>query len=201
MYLQIISKVSVCAKAAKASGIPEGEPPLIAAASASRSSTTSQSGSRFSYSAGLVLFLGHCFPVYLGFKGGKGVATALGVFLTLAAPAAGAGQLAVGNWLAPPGWPMFRVAAELMGRILGRGRALDEVDLPAIRTELVARARRDPDVDVRVAATRALDPVDDPTIDRILAEIAEADPDQDVRYAAERLLYERRLRPGDGPSD
>jgi glycerol-3-phosphate acyltransferase PlsY len=33
--------------------------------------------------AGLAAVVGHCFPVWLGFVGGKGVATAGGVFFTL----------------------------------------------------------------------------------------------------------------------
>ena len=36
--------------------------------------------------AALAVMLGHCYPVWLGFKGGKGVATFLGVLLALAWP-------------------------------------------------------------------------------------------------------------------
>jgi glycerol-3-phosphate acyltransferase PlsY len=38
------------------------------------------------YVAAIAVFLGHCFPVWLGFKGGKGVATFIGVLLGLAWP-------------------------------------------------------------------------------------------------------------------
>jgi acyl phosphate:glycerol-3-phosphate acyltransferase len=46
--------------------------------------------------AGLGAFLGHLFPVWLGFKGGKGVATSLGVTLALAWPV---GLLVAATWL------------------------------------------------------------------------------------------------------
>jgi acyl phosphate:glycerol-3-phosphate acyltransferase len=39
--------------------------------------------------AGLGAFLGHLFPVWLGFKGGKGVATFIGVLLAFSPPALG----------------------------------------------------------------------------------------------------------------
>jgi glycerol-3-phosphate acyltransferase PlsY len=46
--------------------------------------------------AGFMAFLGHCFPVFLGFKGGKGVATFLGTLLALFWPA---GIAACLTWL------------------------------------------------------------------------------------------------------
>jgi glycerol-3-phosphate acyltransferase PlsY len=46
--------------------------------------------------AGLVAVLGHLFPVWLGFKGGKGVATGLGVLLAVSWPI---GIIACAVWL------------------------------------------------------------------------------------------------------
>jgi acyl phosphate:glycerol-3-phosphate acyltransferase len=46
--------------------------------------------------AGLAAFVGHIYPVYLGFKGGKGVATFLGILLALSFPV---GLAACATWL------------------------------------------------------------------------------------------------------
>lgn len=45
--------------------------------------------------AALAAFIGHCYPVWLGFKGGKGVATFLGIALALAWPL---GLMACATW-------------------------------------------------------------------------------------------------------
>ena len=59
--------------------------------------------------AGAAAILGHIFPVFLGFKGGKGVATALGVLL-VAEPLIGGCLVAV--WLASAAvWRMSSLAA------------------------------------------------------------------------------------------
>ena len=47
--------------------------------------------------AGLAAFLGHLYPIWLGFRGGKGVATFLGILLALAWPV---GLAACATWAA-----------------------------------------------------------------------------------------------------
>lgn len=54
-------------------------------------------GSDAAQVAALAAFLGHCLPVWLGFRGGKGVATVLGTLLALSLPL---GLAACATWLA-----------------------------------------------------------------------------------------------------
>jgi acyl phosphate:glycerol-3-phosphate acyltransferase len=48
---------------------------------------------RWMMAAGILAVLGHMFPVWLGFKGGKGVATGLGVFLPICWQAVAVGAI------------------------------------------------------------------------------------------------------------
>ncbi len=56
--------------------------------------------------AGAAAFIGHIFPVWLGFKGGKGVATFFGVMIAVAWPV---GLLAGATWIAMA--VVFRIAS------------------------------------------------------------------------------------------
>ena len=59
--------------------------------------------------AGLAAFLGHCYPIWIGFKGGKGVATFLGILLALAWPV---GLAACATWaVAAALWRISSLAA------------------------------------------------------------------------------------------
>jgi acyl phosphate:glycerol-3-phosphate acyltransferase len=60
--------------------------------------------------AGLTAFLGHLFPIWLGFKGGKGVATFLGILLALAWPV---GLAACATWAAAAAVTRISSAAAL----------------------------------------------------------------------------------------
>ena len=51
--------------------------------------TSDSSLNWFVAGAAVAAILGHCFPIWLGFRGGKGVATGVGIFLVLAPLAVG----------------------------------------------------------------------------------------------------------------
>ena len=65
--------------------------------------------------AGLAAFLGHVFPVFLGLRGGKGVATFLGVTLALSLPV---GMAACATWAAVAGYFRISSAAALAAAAL-----------------------------------------------------------------------------------
>jgi acyl phosphate:glycerol-3-phosphate acyltransferase len=73
--------------------------------------------------------VGHCYPVWLGFRGGKGVATGLGVSLALAPAAAVAGGV---TWLVL--YKLFRVSSigSLAGVAVALGVAVLTADRPAV---------------------------------------------------------------------
>ncbi|WP_426034182.1 glycerol-3-phosphate 1-O-acyltransferase PlsY [Cypionkella sp. TWP1-2-1b2] len=67
--------------------------------------------------AGFSAFLGHLFPVWLGFKGGKGVATFLGTLLALAWPV---GLAACATWaVAAAVWRISSLAALVAAALSG----------------------------------------------------------------------------------
>ncbi|MDE3027810.1 MAG: glycerol-3-phosphate 1-O-acyltransferase PlsY [Paracoccaceae bacterium] len=65
--------------------------------------------------AGLAAFIGHIYPVYLGFKGGKGVATFLGILLALSFPV---GLAACATWLVVALLTRYSSLAALMAAAL-----------------------------------------------------------------------------------
>src|ERR1044072_1467050 len=68
-------------------------------------------GPDFGFAAGVGAFVGHLFPVWLNFKGGKGVATFLGVLLVVAWQ----GVIVFGVlWLAVAGAARFSSVASLV---------------------------------------------------------------------------------------
>jgi acyl phosphate:glycerol-3-phosphate acyltransferase len=65
--------------------------------------------------AGVAAFLGHLFPVWLGFKGGKGVATYIGVLLGLFWPAV---LIFAGVWIAVAYFSRYSSLAALIATVV-----------------------------------------------------------------------------------
>ncbi len=75
-------------------------------------------GRDFALWAGLGAFLGHLFPVWLGFRGGKGVATYIGLLLGLAWPVA---LVFCAIWLAVAAITRYSSLAALIGSLAAPG--------------------------------------------------------------------------------
>jgi glycerol-3-phosphate acyltransferase PlsY len=71
--------------------------------------------------AGFTAFLGHCFPVFLGFRGGKGVAIFIGTLLALAWPI---GLAACVTWLLVAAVTRYSSLAALVAAVLSPVAAL-----------------------------------------------------------------------------
>lgn len=87
--------------------------------------------------AGFAAFLGHCFPVYLGFRGGKGVATFLGTLIALAWPL---GLAACGLWAITAALSRISSLSALVAAGLGPVAALmlGRTDIIALAIALAA---------------------------------------------------------------
>lgn len=87
--------------------------------------------------AGFAAFLGHCFPVYLRFKGGKGVATFLGTLIALAWPV---GLAACVLWAATAAVTRISSLSALVGAGLAPVAAilLSHADVTALAIALAA---------------------------------------------------------------
>jgi glycerol-3-phosphate acyltransferase PlsY len=85
--------------------------------------------------AGLGALLGHMFPSWLGFRGGKGVATGLGILLAVAWPV---GLLACASWLAVAAWLRISSAAALVAFALAPVYAALLADRDVVLLALVA---------------------------------------------------------------
>jgi len=81
-------------------------------------------------------------------------------------------------------------AVTLIGQIYQDEATGQEQEETAIEGELIALARRDPVVDVRIAATIAVARLPGEGALRVLQQISLEDPDQLVRYTAQKLLLE-----------
>ncbi len=87
--------------------------------------------------AGLGAFLGHVFPVWLGFKGGKGVATYIGVLIGVFWPAA---LVFCGVWLALAALSRYSSLSALIASIATPGYLLIQDERPAGLLALIMTA-------------------------------------------------------------